>query len=57
MKGAIASPHWEACETCVWSRNGGKGCDQEGTMSLSLHPLGDWIICDEYEEKEQPDDD
>lgn len=56
MKGSIASPHWEACATCKRQKKDG-GCHMN-SVSLSLHRLGDWIICDDYlEEREDSKDD
>ena len=42
---AIASPHWEACETCVYA--GENGCILP-EVGLSVY-MGDWILCDDYE--------
>ncbi|MEA1867236.1 MAG: hypothetical protein U9N19_03920 [Thermodesulfobacteriota bacterium] len=42
---AIATPHWEACETCKFRRD--YGCALP-CVDLSVF-LGDWIICDDYE--------
>lgn len=44
---AIASPHWEACETCTLFLPH-LGCTRSEDINLSLH-LGDWIVCDDYE--------
>jgi hypothetical protein len=45
MDNAIASPHWEACNTCrFFSKN---GCIKSH-IDLSVY-LGDWILCDDYE--------
>ena len=52
MKGAIASTDWNACETCTHEGV----CDEQGN-SYFLHRLGDWIICDGYEEREDSEDD
>ena len=43
---SIASPHWEACETC--KHNGNNGCCLS-YIDLELHELGDWILCMQYE--------
>ena len=48
MKGCIGTPHWEACDTCTNFDNI-LGCVRGEVISLSLH-LGDWILCDDYEE-------
>ena len=45
MDAAIASPHWEACNTCKY--HGDNGCIISH-IDLSVY-LGDWIICDDYE--------
>jgi len=48
MRGCIASPHWDACETCKFY--GKNGCDKAfETIELSLY-LGDWILCEDYED-------
>jgi len=48
LKAAIASPHWEACYTC--KHHDITGCK---LINIDLHLYcGDWILCDEYEEKE-----
>ena len=47
MEGCIASPHWEAREACV--HNSDNGCSLLNP-ELSIY-LGDWIICDNYENK------
>lgn len=44
---AIASPHWEACETCVCM--GENGCNLSD-IDISAY-MGDWIICDDYDRK------
>jgi hypothetical protein len=41
---AIASTHWEACNTCKFFGN--NGC-VKSFIDLSVH-LGEWIICDDY---------
>ncbi len=46
-KGSIATPDWEACETCV--NYGDDGCSLPD-IDLILHGLGDWILCEQYEE-------
>lgn len=46
MEGCIASPHWEACNTCL--NLGNNGC-KLSSISLEVHQLGDWIICEDYE--------
>lgn len=45
--GTIASPHWDACESCK-NYDAGKGCTLGGSISMSL-VMGDWIVCDDYE--------
>ena len=45
-KAAVAYPHWEACESCI-NFDPDYQCDE---MELSSY-LGDWIICENYEEK------
>ena len=52
MEGCMAAPHWEACETC--EHFGKNGCVIKEEIPLSLH-LGDWILCDDYEKKTQPE--
>ena len=49
IDGSIATPHWEACETC---KNNDKhyGCVIKEDIPLSLY-LGDWIICEDYEKE------
>ncbi|MDY6895006.1 MAG: hypothetical protein SVO01_06270 [Thermotogota bacterium] len=42
---AIASPHWEACNTCKF--HGDNGCIKS-FVKLSVY-LGDWIICNDYD--------
>lgn len=49
MEGCIASPHWKACESC--KHLGSHGC-KLNIINLSVHPLGDWIICDDYENEQ-----
>ena len=49
MKNCIASPHWEACETCA--HNGQNGCNLS-YIGMTVY-LGDWILCDDYAENEQ----
>ncbi len=44
---AIASPHWEACETCI--HNGQDGCDISDEIEIYVY-LGDWIICENHNE-------
>ena len=44
--GAIASPHWDACEKCRNCEDG--QCALGSSISMSL-VLGDWIVCDDYE--------
>ena len=44
MENCIASPHWEACNTCKF--HGDNGCNKS-FVDLSVH-LGDWILCDDY---------
>ena len=46
MRGCIASPHWEACNTC--RNHVDNGCIIKD-IDLYVHRLGDWIICDNYE--------
>ncbi len=41
---AIASTHWEACETCL--NLGNNGCELPD-IDLTVH-LGDWILCENY---------
>ena len=50
MEGEIATPHWKACETC---RNNDEvyGCVIREKIPLSLY-LGDFILCDDYENNE-----
>lgn len=49
MQGSIGTPDWEACETCG-------NCDEGGCnishIEMSVY-LGDWIICDDYENKQE----
>ena len=52
MEGCIGTPHWDACESCEHYRDEGCGYVNNGNVSLSLHELGDWIICDDYEKIE-----
>lgn len=47
MDGAIATPDWEACETCVHMDE--FGCEYNGNIDLVLHELGDWILCEQWE--------
>ena len=47
MEGCIASPHWEACETCL-NYKYQYGCVIKEEIPLSLY-LGDWIVCDDYQ--------
>lgn len=49
LDGAIASPHWEACEKCEHGENG--GCDLQ-SIDLSV-VMGDWIVCDDFEPTEE----
>jgi len=51
MEGAIAYPHWKACETCKWF--GENGCSMRGVLSMSYEPYAEEITCDDYEEKEE----
>ena len=44
---AIASPHWEACNTCL--HHGDKGCTLP-FIDLTVY-LNDWIICEDYEKE------
>jgi len=46
MEACIASPHWEACKTCL-NNDSQYGCLIKEKIPLSLH-LGDWILCDDY---------
>ena len=46
---AIASPHWEACNICI--HHGVLGCKLP-EIELSVH-LGDWIICENYQQQIQ----
>jgi len=49
MQGSIGMPDWEACETCEnWGDN---GCNLPD-INLILHELGDWILCEQYKERE-----
>ena len=42
MEGCIASPHWEACETCKFYSN--NGCDKAfGMLELSVY-LGEPMV-------------
>ena len=41
---AIASPHWEACDTC--QHHGENGCNL-AYIDMSIY-MGDWILCDDY---------
>jgi len=41
---AIASPHWEACNTCT--KLGDNGCILSH-IDMTVY-LGDWILCDDY---------
>ena len=50
MEGCIATPHWEACETCL-NHDDTHGCVIKEKIPLSLD-LGDCIICDDYESDE-----
>ena len=50
MEGCIASAHWEACESC--KHLGSHGC-KFNVINLSVHPLGDSIICDDYENDQE----
>ena len=52
MEGCIGTPHWEACETCANIDSQG-GCNVKEEINLSLHDLGDWILCDDYENEDQ----
>jgi len=52
MQGSIGMPDWEACETCKnWGDN---GCNLPD-INLILHELGDWILCEQYKEREDGD--
>ena len=55
MEGCIASPHWQACQTC---RNNDRhyGCVIKERVPLSLH-LGDFILCDDYENNKEINED
>jgi hypothetical protein len=44
--GAIASPHWEACDKCRHYEDG--VCILGDSISMSI-VMGDWIVCDDYE--------
>lgn len=50
MKGEIASPHWNACESC--GHFGKHGCNLSH-IDMSVH-LGDFIVCDDYLEANKP---
>ena len=45
----IASPHWEACNICKF--HGENGCIKS-FIDMSVY-LGDWIICDDYENNQE----
>ncbi len=51
--GCIASPHWDACEDCDCFEDQA-GCTKQGDITMSLY-LGDWILCDDFEPKEEDD--
>ena len=54
MKGEIANPHWNACDSC--GHLGKHGCNLSH-IDLSVH-LGDFILCDDFVEankSNQPD--
>ena len=44
---AIASNDWMACETCA-NFDDADGCTLKH-IDVELHPLGDWILCVQYE--------
>lgn len=47
---AIASCHWDACETCKhYDETADQVCPHEPEVSVYL---GDWIVCDNYERTE-----
>ena len=46
---AIASPHWDACNTCKFL--GANGC-VKSFIDMSVY-LGDWILCDDYENNQK----
>lgn len=50
MKGEIACPHWNACESC--GHFGKHGCNLSH-IDMFVH-LGDFIICDDYVEANKP---
>lgn len=47
--GCIASPHWDACETCVYN-DPDYGCEMKGAIPLTLYD-NSWILCDDYERR------
>ncbi len=52
MEGAIASCHWDACDTCKnFSDNElACGCCKiPGTQDVEIDPYTDSIVCTEYE--------
>jgi len=51
MDGCIASPHWQACQTCR-NNDVNYGCVIKESIPLSLH-LGDFILCDDYENNKE----
>ncbi|MCK5450368.1 MAG: hypothetical protein KAI70_01235 [Candidatus Omnitrophica bacterium] len=49
MEGCIASPHWEACNTC--EHYGDDGCNLS-YFDLTVYDEY-WILCDDYVKKEE----
>ena len=47
---SIATPHWEACSTCL-NFDKDNGCNVKEEICLTLH-LCDFILCGDYEPKE-----
>ena len=43
---SIANAHWDACGTC--KHRGVNGCKLDD-ITLTVY-LGDWILCEEYEQ-------
>lgn len=51
MSNIIASPHWEACESCKHERIVGCGLVD---ITMEHDAIQDAIICEDYERKSTP---
>ena len=54
LEASIANPHWRACKAC--KHQGENGCELGEFLVVTVH-LGNWLLCDDYESKQDAKDD